>query len=163
VLGIVIVTGSPLVNYIRREQAEAAAAGFLGKLRTAQEAFRATGGGGYASELVSLISPCVGQTAPPLRPEDVSGVAAAGYEVTIRPAAVSESSGVDCHGRPTASDYYAAVQPRSPEILAQEAFGTTASAGRIFVFFDGVAPLEPDMGPGGLATPLDDVDSFKIP
>jgi hypothetical protein len=163
ILGVAIATAWPLVNYVRREQAEASAVEFLEKLRAAQEAFRAAGGGGYASELVSLMSPCAEQTAPPLRPEDVSGVAAAGYEVTIRPAAVSESSGVDCHGRPTASDYYAAVQPRSPEILAQHAFGTTASAGRIFVFFDGVAPLEPDMGPGGLATPLDDVDSFKIP
>jgi hypothetical protein len=90
-------------------------------------------------------------------------VAAAGYEVTIRPAASAESRGVDCHGRPTASDYYAAAQPRSPEILAKQAFGTTASGGQIFVFFDGVAPLETDMGPDGLATPLEAVESFKIP
>jgi hypothetical protein len=163
VLGIVIVTGWPLVNFITREQGEAAAAGFLGKLRTAQEAFRQAGGG-YTSELASLTSPCPGQPSAPLQTGDVVRLAAAGYDVTIRPAAASAaSSGVDCHGRSTVSDYYAAVQPRSPGILAQQAFGTTASAGRIFVFFDGVAPLESDMGPGGLATPLEALDSFKIP
>jgi hypothetical protein len=35
--------------------------------------------------------------------------------------------------------------------------------GRIFVFFDGVAPLESDMRPEGLATPLESVPAFKIP
>jgi hypothetical protein len=163
ILGIVVVAALPLVNYARREQAEAAAAGFLQKLRTGQEAFRTRGGIGYASELSSLTFPCPGQTSSPLNPDDLSLVAAAGYEVALWPAASAETQGVDCHGRSTVSDYYAFAQPRSPETPARQAFATTASAGRIFVFFDGIAPLESDMGPGGLATPLDAVESFKIP
>jgi Tfp pilus assembly protein PilE len=161
-VGVIIVVAWPLLNYVRREQAHAEAAGLMEKLRTAQEAFRATGGG-YASELASLTSPCPGQMSSPLPADDLSRVAAAGYEVAVRPAASGESRGVDCHGRSTVSDYYALAQPRSPETLAQQAFATTASAGRIFVFFDGLAPLESDMGPDGLATPLEALGSFKIP
>ena len=37
------------------------------------------------------------------------------------------------------------------------------ATGRIYVFFDGVAPLERDMAAGGLATPLESVPTFKIP
>lgn len=69
--------------------------------------------------------------------------------------------GTDCHGRATSSDFYAAVAPRSA-LDGRQAMAML-SWGRIYVFFDGIAPLESDMGPRGLAVPLDRLESFKIP
>ena len=50
---------------------------------------------------------------------------------------------------------------------AFEAITTTLSgsngARRVYVFVDGVAPREADMAPGGLATPLEAMPSFRIP
>jgi hypothetical protein len=60
-----------------------------------------------------------------------------------------------------ASDYYSAAQPITP-LDGRQAFAMTARA-RIYVFFDGIAPRESDMRPGGLAVPLDTVERFKIP
>jgi hypothetical protein len=37
------------------------------------------------------------------------------------------------------------------------------ATGNIYVFFDGVAPLERDMTATGLATPVESVPAFKIP
>jgi hypothetical protein len=62
----------------------------------------------------------------------------------------------------TVSDYYAAAAPRSVQTAGQQAFAMLA-AGRIYVFFDGIAPLERDMTPDGLAVPLDALRTFKIP
>jgi hypothetical protein len=60
------------------------------------------------------------------------------------------------------SDYYASAEPGSSRPPAHQAFAVT-SAGRVFVFFDGIAPRERDMAPGGTATPLEQVPALKIP
>jgi hypothetical protein len=84
------------------------------------------------------------------------------YEVKVRAAEGATPLPPDCHGRPTTSDYYASAVPTSAAAAGQQAFAMTAT-GRIFVFFDGIAPLERDMTPSGLATPLESVPTFKIP
>jgi hypothetical protein len=71
------------------------------------------------------------------------------------------SGALDCHGRPLSSDYYAALSP-SDGTVGQQAFAITGT-GRIFVFFDGIAPVERDMTADGLATPIEALDTFKIP
>jgi hypothetical protein len=79
----------------------------------------------------------------------------------LRAAARAATVGTDCHGRATASDFYAAVQPMD-EWAGRQAMAASAW-GRIYVFFDGLPPLERDMEAGGLAVPLDTLDIFKIP
>jgi hypothetical protein len=69
--------------------------------------------------------------------------------------------GIDCHGRQLTSDYYVAAEPAN-EFTGLLAFAAT-SRGRVYVFFDGIAPAERDMDAGGLAVPLDTLDTFKIP
>lgn len=162
-LGILIGVALPLVRHGQKVRAESEAAAFLERVHAAQEAFRAgRPTGGYASALESLIEPCPGgRAAGPLR-DAVASLTAAGYEPRVRTADGGAARGPDCHGRATFSDYYASAQPRSSEIAGQQAFAEMSS-GRIFVFFDGVAPVERDMAAGGLATPLDARDQFRIP
>jgi hypothetical protein len=85
-----------------------------------------------------------------------------GYATQLRAAEGATTLAVDCHGRAMVSNYYISAVPRSVDSPGQRAFAATA-AGRIFVFFDGVAPLESDMAPTGLATPLETLSTFKIP
>ena len=59
-------------------------------------------------------------------------------------------------------DYYIALMPATSWSPSQHAYAMR-SDGRIFLFFDGVAPKPADMEIGGLATPLDGLGQFKIP
>jgi hypothetical protein len=140
--------------------AEQAAADTLATIVDAQRTFRKTGGrGGFATDVNSLQRPCPGETAPV-----IAGALTAtehGYVLLLRAANGSTPVGTDCHGRPTASDFYAAVHPA--DVWAGRQALATTWWGRSYVFFDGVAPLESDMGGSGLAVPLDTLSTFKIP
>ena len=161
-LGIVVATLIPFVRHAQQTRAESAASAFLGRVHAGQQAFRVShGNAGYASALDSLTMPCRGGNEVPIRASDVAALERAAYDAILRPAQLAVSAAKDCHGRPLVSDYYAAVSPRSVQSPGRQAFAVTAT-GRIFVFFDGIAPLERDMA-GGLATPLDALDTFKIP
>ena len=59
-------------------------------------------------------------------------------------------------------DYYFALSPASSTAPSQHAYAMQ-SDGRIYLFFDGVAPKPADMESGGLATPLEDLEGFTIP
>ena len=151
----------PLGWHIQTLRHESAAEELLRAVRRAQITFRsAASSGGYATNVASLLTTC---PAPALPGPPLTALAAvSGYTVTLRPAFGSAIVGVDCHGRSTSSDYYVAVAPGPDPGYGRRAFAMT-SDGRIFVFFDGVAPLEQDMEAGGLATPRDALDTFKIP
>lgn len=169
---------------------ERQAATALAALVDAQRAFLSgSGRGRYAASLESLITPCPGAaTSTPLRRIAATGyaltvraragepLAAAGSD-DRRPHAASRDPGasirqaseppgleasvpIDCHGRPTASDFVASAAPIRPGIDGLRAL-SVSSDGRIFVFFDGVPPTEIDMAPRGLAMPLDNLR--KIP
>jgi hypothetical protein len=89
--------------------------------------------------------------------------AESGFDVSLRPAQGASTASADCHGQATTTDFYAALQPASVAAAPRRAYAVTGLSGRVFVFFDGVAPLEADMAPGGLATPLDTLGTFRIP
>jgi hypothetical protein len=159
-----VIASIPIVSYVRKINAESRAVGFLGHVQAAQEAFRnGSGRGAYASDLSSLTTACAGETGAVLSEGELTDAIGAGYETVLRPASDAETRGVDCHGRPTVSNYYASAQPRSADVAPRQAFAVTASAGEVYVFFDGLAPREDDMKPGGLATPLASLETFKIP
>ena len=162
-VGAVVVAALPLIRHVRKTTAEAAAADFLRHVQVAQQSFRSTqAGSGYASNLDSLSRPCPGGVQTMLMGDEIRSLEQRGYAAQLRAAEGATSSAVDCHGRAIVSDYYVAAAPRSIDSSGQQAFAATA-AGRIFVFFDGIAPLESDMSPVGLATPLDALSTFKIP
>jgi hypothetical protein len=160
-LGVMVAAAFPLGWHIQMLLREQHAEETLRALHASQLSFRGAGGaGGFATDLASLQTPCPGQPANAATAPLADAVT--GYVMTLRAAGDSTPVGVDCHGRSTSSDYYAAVAPRPGRTDGRRAFAMT-SAGRVFVFFDGIAPTETDMAAGGLATPLDALDTFKIP
>ena len=162
-VGIVAIVAVPFMRHAQKTRAESAAAAFLGRLHAGQRAFRMSHSSlGYAPGFDSLTMPCPGSRAAPLTMNDITSLGTSGYDATLRSAEGASTGALDCHGRPLVSDYYAAVAPRSVDARGRQAFAVT-STGRIFLFFDGIAPLERDMLATGLATPLDTLDTFKIP
>jgi hypothetical protein len=157
------VAAIPLWQYGQRLQAEAAGEAFLRQFAEAQLAFRRAHPPNFATALESLTMACAGEPGTALDPGAVRTIRARGFDLVVRPAQGAAEGTADCHGRPTAADYYAALQPSSSEAAPRQAYGLTGLSGRVFVFFDGLAPLENDMAPGGLATPLDTLSAFRIP
>ena len=152
----------PFTQYAIKVRSETAALDILEDIRAAQVAFRTAGGrGAFAVSIDSLILPCEGT--PAVRPPSVrTELAGRGYEAIIRTHESVAASGVDCHGRPTAPDYYVGVQPISGRVAGQRAYAATAHS-EPFAFFDGLAPREADLGPGGLAVPVSALRTFRIP
>src|SRR5687768_3521205 len=110
VFGVIVGAALPFLWHIQTLQREHGAEQALHVVRAAQAAFRAAGGGGgFATDLASLQTPCAGL--PPLEPAAPASDAVAGYVITLRIARGSTPAGVDCHGRPTSADYYAAAAP----------------------------------------------------
>jgi type II secretory pathway pseudopilin PulG len=161
-IGVVVVSAIPFVRYAQKSRSESEAAEVLRAVHVAQEGFRNASSGSYATALESLLQPCPEATFTPPSADSIASLRAAGYDVELRMAEGATTAPADCHGRPTTSNYYASTAPRTVDSPGQQAFAMTAS-GRIYVFFDGVAPVERDMAPGGLATPLESVPNFKIP
>lgn len=157
---VVIAIGWVIAGHVERARAQDAASRFLAQLQQSQAAFRAAAGG-FAATLDSLTTACAAG-GPWLEAADLERLDRAGYVLRLRARTGAQTGPPDCHGRATVDDYHAAVQPASARTAPQRAFATTA-AGRIFVFVDGIAPAEPDMARGGLATALEHMATFRIP
>jgi hypothetical protein len=158
-VGILTAAGVPLARYALMERHERTAVAVLQRVQAAQAQFHRRAGG-YASDAASLTTACPGET-PVLPAESVQALGAAGYTLTVRPAQGAAAVGMDCHGRAVVADYYVAAAPTSSRVAAREAFAGRGD-GRLYVFFDGLAPREADLGTG-LATPLDARDALRIP
>ena len=160
VIGIVTAVSIQVRAQFRMRHAERVAAASLKAIVEAERVFRKAGGrGGYAIDFQSLTQPCPGERAAAL--SSLPPFSAYEYRVVLRAAEGASVTGTDCHGRPAASDFYAALQPVHGW-AGRQAFASS-SWGRIYVFFDGLPPVERDMAAGGLAVPLDALDTFKIP
>ena len=150
----------PFWMYATKRRDESIALSALQEIQAAQTAFRAAAGGaGYATSLDALATPCGSQT--PLRASLLDDLRRAGYVIEVRARTAARRTGTDCGGRPVADDFYVGVQPRSARTAGQRSFAATSQG--VFVFFDGVAPLERDLSAGGLATRVDALETFKIP
>ena len=161
-MGIAVIGAIPLVRYAQKTAAEARAVERLRQLHEAQRHFRTMSGGGFAIDLTSLITPCPGHNTSVLASEVATDLSRIGYRLELRAAERATPVSRDCHGREAMSDYYAAVLPETPMTAGQQAFAVT-SRGRVYLFYDGLPPLERDMRPGGLAIPHDAAGTFKIP
>jgi type II secretory pathway pseudopilin PulG len=158
IVGIVFMAGVPLWRYAERERNERGAIDALHAVHAAQRAYRAAGSG-YATDIAALSAPCGGVA--PLAGDVLERLAAFGYTVRLRAAEGARATGSDCQGRGTSSDYYLAASPVSAHTAARQAFAGRAD-GRLYLFVDGIAPREADMD-GGLATPVELRESFRIP
>ena len=159
VIGTCVAAAIPLARYAEKQRDEAVAVNALRQIQDAQERVR-DAAGAYATVLATLVEGCQGGAAA--LPATVLGeLTAAGYVLHLRAAVDAAPGGTDCAGHPLASDYYVAASPATAGEAAEKAFAGRAN-GRLFVFVDGIAPSEADIA-SGLATPLDEINSFKIP
>ena len=161
-LGTLAAASIPLITFAQKSRAEASAVDLLHRLDRAQQAFRLATGAGYASSLRSIVTGCPVAAAAGQQPTEVLSEFDGPYRLSLRAATSARVVGTDCHGQPIVSEYYASAEPAWTDPRGQKAFAMLSGSG-VWVFFDGVAPLEADMGPGGLATRLEALDSFRIP
>ena len=159
IIGICVVAGLPLGRYAQKGRDEAVAVQTLRQIQQAQERFRAVVGS-YATDAVSLAAGCPGVDAS-LPADLLTNLDGAGYVLQLRAAADATTVGHDCHGHPTATDYYLAASPLTAQETADKAFAGRAD-GQLYLFVDGIPPSESDLA-SGLAIRLDEWDSFKIP
>lgn len=159
----IIVAAIPLARHYRMSAAEAAAAETLAIIARAQNQFRGSGREGYAVEWASLFTPCNVPPTPLIEPDLADKLAQKhGYRLSLRAATAAMVLGADCRGHALVSDYYVSVEPLRVGVDGRRALAAT-SMGRIYAFPDGVAPRENDMAEGGLALPLETLETFKIP
>lgn len=158
-LGLAAAVAYPLVTRQIAINREAAAAEWLYAIGEAQGRFRAANGG-YAASLQSLVEPCGDGAAVLAVQLTHARIVDSGHEMAVRPASAASQGPSDCHGRATTSDFYVSARPLVIGRDGSRGLAMT-SAGRVFLFFDGVPPTEADMAPGGLAMPLDAMS--KIP
>ena len=159
VIGTIVTASVPVTQHVTRQRHEQIAVDVIQQVHQAQLAFH-TRWGGYAADIASLTTPCP-SSAPVLAGHQLSFLEESGYSLQLRAAHGAGASGRDCFGAALVDDYYVGAAPSSVAEAAQKAFGGRAD-GRVYVFFDGIAPRESDMS-AGLATPLDTVEAFKIP
>ena len=104
-----------------------------------------------------------GEPGTALDPGAVRTIRARGFDLVVRPA----QGAADGHGRlsrpPDGRRLLCGAAAEFERGRAAPGVRMTGLSGRVFVFFDGLAPLEKDMAPGGLATPLDTLSAFRIP
>ena len=158
---VIAAVGWVIAGHVARARAQAAATGFLMRLHESQQAFEKMAGG-FASELESLTRVCPSGRGPWMDTATLDSLRGAGYVVQLRPWAGARVLGPDCHGRALVNDYYVGLEPASGRAAGQRAYGSNGT-GRVYVFVDGIAPREADMAPGGLATPLEEMPTFRIP
>jgi type II secretory pathway pseudopilin PulG len=158
-VGICIAVAQPLARYASKQRDEAAAVRALRQIHEAQEHFKLAVGS-YATDAASLVTNCSGVEA--VLPATVfAAFERAGYLVQLRAARGATVTGHDCHGRPTATDYYLAAAPQAAWEAADKAFAGRAD-GQLFIFVDGIPPRESDMT-SGLPMMIDEMETFKIP
>lgn len=158
-VGMALVAALPAVWAAQGRRDEEQAIAALGRVREAQERFRAEVGD-YATDLSSLTAGCGGAA-----PAELAGLSGQlrdhGYALTLRAREGTPAAGQDCHGRPTGRDYYVAAAPVAGRTNGHRAYAALAD-GRIYVFFDQVAPRETEIA-AGLSPALDTLDHFTIP
>jgi hypothetical protein len=158
-IGICVAAGLPLTRHVQKQRDEASAVRVLRQVQAAQERFKAVAGW-YATDAASLVTSCPGGDAVP--PATIfAPLERAGYRLQLRAAIGAMATGQDCHGRPTATDYYLAAAPQTALEAADKAFAGRAD-GQLFIFVDGVPPRESDMA-SGLPITIDEMEAFKIP
>jgi type II secretory pathway pseudopilin PulG len=158
-VGICVALAQPLARYASQQRDEAAAVRALRQIQEAQERFKAAVGS-YATDAATLVASCPDADAA-LPATVFAALERAGYLVQLRTARGATVTGHDCHGRPTATDYYLAAAPQAAWEAADKAFAGRAD-GQLFIFVDGVPPHESDMA-SGLPIKIDEVETFKIP
>jgi len=133
---------------------ESAAMGSLRSINSAQAAYFASGGGGYAVLLATLAAPCPGSTQAFISPDLAADPSLkSGYRITLQSGTGSLAGLADCNGTITRTGFYTMAVPVTAGVTGRRAFASSTTS-VLFVDPSGVAPTEAEMAPGGGGTPV---------
>jgi type II secretory pathway pseudopilin PulG len=109
--GLILTLLLPIVKRIGRDDDAVSAIGALRTINVAQAAFAVRSGGRYATSLATLSKACPG-SAGGFLPSELSQdlTVRSGYTIALASAG-AEPGPNDCHGEPTARNYYATAIP----------------------------------------------------
>lgn len=154
IIGIVAAIAVPALLRARIAANETSALGSLRAVNSAQTAYAsAASAGGYATDLNVLAQACPGSNLGFISP-DLAGNPAqkSGYNVQL--AAGTQGAGpLDCNGTVSNMGYYLTAVPVTVGLTGKRGFAATSPA-VIYFTYNGVAPTEAEMLPGGGGTPI---------
>jgi type IV pilus assembly protein PilA len=133
---------------------ESAAMGSLRSVNSAQAAYFAGAGGGYAILLATLAAPCPGSTHAFISPDLAADPSQkAGYRISLQAGTGSLAGPADCNGTITRTGFYSTAVPVTAGVTGRRAFASSTTS-VLFVDTSGVAPTEAAMLPGGGGEPV---------
>jgi prepilin-type N-terminal cleavage/methylation domain-containing protein len=154
IVGVVSAIAIPALLRAKVTANETAALGSVRAVNSAQTAYAsAAAQGGYSTSFTSLTQGCPGSSQGFLSP-DLAGDPAkkSGYNVSLA-AGTLGAGPQDCNGVATSVGYYLTATPISVGLTGNRGFAST-SPGVIYFTFDGSAPSEAQMRPGGGGNPI---------
>jgi len=154
IIGIVAAIAVPSLLRARIAANETSALGSIRAVNSAQTAYAsAASAGGYATNLNVLAQPCPGSNLGFISP-DLAGDPALKSGYYVRLAAGSLGAGpVDCNGVASNAGYYLTAVPVTIGLTGKRGFAATSPA-VIYFTYNGAAPTEAEMRPGGGGTPI---------
>ena len=155
IIGIIAAIAVPALQRARMSGNESAAIGSLRAINSAETNYASSAGrGGYASLLTVLVQPCPNSSIGFISPDLSSDPAVkSGYVITLAVGAPGVPAVADCNGTATTTAFYASAVPQSLGVSGGRSFATTPN-GTIFFLVGSTSPTEPQMVPGGPATPI---------
>jgi prepilin-type N-terminal cleavage/methylation domain-containing protein len=154
VIAVISSIAIPGILKARMTADESAAMGSLRAINSAQAAYFASGGGGYAVLLATLATPCPGSPQAFISPDLATDPALkSGYRITMTTATGAVAGPLDCNTTPTRTGFYTTAAPISAGVTGRRAFASSTT-NVLFVDASGVAPTEAAMAPGGGGEPV---------
>jgi type IV pilus assembly protein PilA len=155
IIGIIAAIAVPALQRARMSGNEAAAIGALRAINSAETNYASSAGrGGYAFQLAVLVLPCPNSTIGFISPDlSTDPSLKSGYQIALQVGAPGVPSTSDCNGTGTTTAFYASAVPTSLGVSGGRAFATTPN-GTIYFNIGSTPPTEPQMVPGGAATPI---------
>ena len=154
VVGVIASIAVPSLLRARISANETTAVASLRAISSAQAAYSASAGGGYATDLTTLGVPCAGGGQGFISADlAVDPALKSGYRLEVQPATGAMAGPSDCNGTPSRAGFYSTAVPTAPGVSGHKGFASNASAA---IFFDisGIAPTETAIAPGGGAEVL---------
>jgi prepilin-type N-terminal cleavage/methylation domain-containing protein len=154
VIAVISSIAIPGILKARMTADESAAMGSLRAINSAQAAYFASAGGGYASLLATLATPCSGSPQAFISPDLATDPSyKSGYRLTLQAATGAVAGPLDCNGTQTQTAFYTTAVPISAGVTGRRAFASSTT-NVLFVDSSGVAPTEAAMVPGGGGEPV---------
>jgi prepilin-type N-terminal cleavage/methylation domain-containing protein len=152
VIAVIAAIAIPNLLAARMRGNEASAVGSMRTIVTAQADYNGLNRG-YADDLATLATPCVGMTTPFVGADlATNGVEKSGYRFALAAGAGGVAGPIDCNGTATQTAFYVSATPLAVGTTGNRGFAANA-ANAIWQDTTGAAPVEPFTS-AGTVSPL---------